>query len=510
MSISRRHVLLQGCVIGAGVIAAEMPGIVALAQAPQTPERRSLAGLAWNDPIVASYRDAVAQMKQKADSDQLSWVSLAQVHGLDPNTYHFCPHGNWYFLPWHRAYTVMCERLVRSLTSNNDFAMPYWDWTNDPTIPDVFVSPTTPDGKPNALYVSDAGFERTWPAGTPMPPEIVGPDVLQSILNSTTYEEFGTSRPDGQDSLDPSWIINQDSGTQGVLEETPHNNVHNNIGGWMPTATSSRDPVFFMHHCNIDRIWALWNLHNQNSTDSLWTDMPFTNNFYNPDGTPYSPKVSDLFVPENLGYTYGLPAPAPASPPAVMAMGDKVRTLFAAAKPQGTAGVKTFVAQNAAQASATASKYLEIPVAVDATLLTAVARRRPASSGTELLAFSQARERAASGPRALAFIRDVTVSDPQGTMYRVFIDCDNLTPATPVTDPHYVGTFGAFEHGSHGGKHAKPSFVVDLTRAIQRVHGSSANPPARIKVQILPVANQPSARLGTAAPTQIEVAFVSV
>jgi len=30
-----------------------------------------------------------------------------------------------------------------------------------------------------------------------------------------------------------------------------------------------------MHHCNIDRIWAVWNVNNQNSNDPLWTDMTF-------------------------------------------------------------------------------------------------------------------------------------------------------------------------------------------------------------------------------------------
>src|SRR6478672_12211919 len=139
-----------------------------------------------------------------------------------------------------------------------------------------------------------------------MPPEVVGPDVLNAILAATEYEQFGTSRPDGQDSLDPSWITTG-TGTQDQLEGNAHNMVHNNIGGWMPSASSSRDPIFFMHHSNIDRIWALWNsLGNQNSPDPLWNDMPFTDNFLNTDGSFFSPKVSDLYVPEQLGYTYGL------------------------------------------------------------------------------------------------------------------------------------------------------------------------------------------------------------
>jgi len=75
------------------MIVGNLPGIMALAQG-QPPRRRSLEGLAWNDPIVATYRDAVGLMKRMPDAQQFSWGNLAKLHGSDPNTYHFCPHGN--------------------------------------------------------------------------------------------------------------------------------------------------------------------------------------------------------------------------------------------------------------------------------------------------------------------------------------------------------------------------------------------------------------------------------
>ena len=37
-----------------------------------------------------------------------------------------------------------------------------------------------------------------------------------------------------------------------------HNRVHVWIGGSMLINTSPNDSVFFLHHCNVDRIWALW------------------------------------------------------------------------------------------------------------------------------------------------------------------------------------------------------------------------------------------------------------
>ena len=152
MAFSRRSVLVQGGVIGAGLIASDVPGFRALVWATGEPTRKSLAGLAWNDPIVSAYRDAVGIMKATTSLDVLSWDQLGRTHKG------YCPHGNWYFLPWHRAFVVSIERIVRALTSTADFAMPYWDWTANPEFPEVFRPEKTPDNKPNHLYVST----RTW------------------------------------------------------------------------------------------------------------------------------------------------------------------------------------------------------------------------------------------------------------------------------------------------------------------------------------------------------------
>ena len=516
MALSRRNVLLQGAVIGAGVIASNVPGMKALA-AGQPPERRSLQGLAWNDPIVATYREGVELLKQKAASDKSGWAGLAGIHGTNPGAYHFCPHGNWYFLPWHRAYILTYERFIRELTKNQDFALPYWDWTSNPDMPEVFLTPTTPDGKKNPLFVNDQDFgqswKRTWPDGDPMPPRFVGPSVLQDILHSVDYEEFGTSRPRNQNNLDPSWVLNR-SGDQGTLERLPHNMVHNNIGGWMPSALSPRDPIFFMHHCNIDRLWALWNsLGNANSPDQLWTDMKFTNNFINTDGSPYSPKVSDLFSPEALGYTYGLPGPvASAAPtPNVLTLQNTLATLRAPAIGK-TSDIKKFTVAPTTQTFGTAAEPLALSVKVEPALIAAVAKRKPVSSGAEFLSFAAAREQRATGPRVLAFVRDVAVTQPEDTEYRVFLDRPGLTAQVPVSDPSYVGSFGVFVHGEHDG-HAggdsNPSFALDLTAAIQRVYGSGQPPPDALKLQFIPVPTRPDARVGTIRPGQVEIAFIN-
>ena len=512
MTISRRNVMLQGCVIGAGVIAANVPGIVALAQA-QPPLRRSLHGMALNDPILQTWRDGVRLLKARPASNPVSWASFANIHGT-AFAWGLCPHGNWYFLPWHRAYLVSYERAVRQLTGNNDFALPYWDWTADRQMPPAFVSATF-DGNPNPLFESQRDASPTDSLGD----NLVGQAIINQILTQGPFEVFGTSRPDGQNNLDQSWIVCEFCGTSGTLEGTPHNMVHVFVGGIMGQANSALDPLFMMHHCNIDRIWWMWNQGGGvNSPDSLWTDMTFQNNFFNPDGSPYSPKVSDLLVPEPLGYTYStVPTPPPPTtyPPVVVSQYDKIRSVYAL--PDLTtgraAGIAAFVAQNTQ--AATPARYLEIPVEVELNALKAVANRRSPSSGIETLSLDKAREQAVSGPRAYAVIRDVDYTDQQNTEYRIFLNCDYLSPETPVTDRHYVGAFGFFGghggHVGHGGKVKKPSLAVDLTSAIQRVFGSAADPTARLRVQIQPVAVKPKVKVsGTAKPSRVEVAFVSV
>ena len=96
------------------------------------PTRRNIANLPANDPIIQTYKDAVAAMKALPNSDGRNWNKQADIHNNK------CPHQNWWFLPWHRAYLANFESICRKLTGNNDFALPYWNWTTSPSIPAPF------------------------------------------------------------------------------------------------------------------------------------------------------------------------------------------------------------------------------------------------------------------------------------------------------------------------------------------------------------------------------------
>ena len=70
-----------------------------------------------NDPILEAWRDGVRLLKARPASNPVSWANFAAIHG-DANSFNLCPHGNWYFLPWHRAYLLTYERAVRQLTAS--------------------------------------------------------------------------------------------------------------------------------------------------------------------------------------------------------------------------------------------------------------------------------------------------------------------------------------------------------------------------------------------------------
>lgn len=276
---------------------------------------------------------------------------------------------------------------------------------------------------------------------------------------------------------------------------------------------SANDPIFMMHHGNIDRIWWVWNgVPNPNTNDPLWSDMPFQNNFFNPDGTPYSPKVSDLLTPEPLGYTYDpniSVGPVVGGGPATYSpIDDKLKTIYGAPNLEAAkaSGIATFVA--AVNETATAGKPLDVPIKVDPNQVGIVARYRRPSSGTEAADPGRVRAQLAGAPRALCFIRDIAVAKDENTQYRVFVGCDYLSASVPITDRHYAGTFGFFGTHDHGGE-ANPSVAVDLTVPIQRVYGSLPTAPDNIRVQILPVARGKGGEIGTAKPSRVEIAIVT-
>src|SRR5919107_3280816 len=238
--------------------------------------RQNVAGMTSSHPTLAAYRTAVQEMKNLPESDPRNWRRQAQIHQNN------CPHANWFFLPWHRKYILDFERICRNLSGDPNFALPYWNWTRTRSIPAPFWEGTLRDTTraigPNAEISG----------------QFVGRSVIDNILRQTNFELFGSFRPQGQSSTDPSWQRRE--GAEALLEHTPHDQVHVWIGGNMATFMSPLDPIFWLHHCNIDRLWAEGNARGRaNTSSALWRDFTLR---------PFNTLVRDLQSITQLGYTY--------------------------------------------------------------------------------------------------------------------------------------------------------------------------------------------------------------
>ncbi len=483
--ITRRETL-HGIVLGgAAVFAGTIPGVRAVA-AP-LPRRREINGLALNDPIVQTLRDGVKILKDRGPGDGPNWVDFANIHGTPAGGFNKCPHKNWYFLPWHRAYLLSYERMIRSVTGNSSFAMPYWDWAANRTVPQAFKDATY-NGQTNPLYVSTRSNNYS------IPDIYSGPSVMNGIFAQTNFELFASSRPAGQNNTNASWI--KSGGTQGTLEQTPHNNIHNNLGGFMPNFNSPRDPIFLMHHGNIDRIWWSWNCRGrENTTDPLWRDMSFTDNYYNPNGSWATYKPSDLLSVAALGYSYGLCLRRLVAIPVRVLANARLAEIFRAgraaeARPRGAHVLQM-------QRRAAGAQLETVAAAPPRSLRNAfanLAARRP-------LTRDPGGEQSTS--QVVALIHNLT--PPSGEVeVLVFAGTGRVPAVSDPRDRHFVTSIGFFGVGAHG--HGAVSASVDLTEHLRTMPATTDQVHVRLVAR--PIGRTDAAVQETVAQAQVEVVIV--
>ncbi len=243
-----------------------------------------------------------------------------------------CQHQSWFFLPWHRGYLIALEAQVRAavvgLGGPSTWALPYWDYfgpANQYEIPPAFTQSSLPDGSPNPLFVTARyGPNNDGNIFIPIPP------VSQSCMtnNLFTGSNSVTPRPGFGG---PQTGFSHSGNRSGNLENNPHNIVHVDVGGNGPApiyglmsdpGTAALDPIFYLHHCNIDRMWAVWNAQgNSNPSVPDWLNGPASigqRQFAMPmpggKSWIYTPRELTSLSP--LDYTYdSLPAAAPAPTP---------------------------------------------------------------------------------------------------------------------------------------------------------------------------------------------------
>ena len=368
-----------------------------------------------------AFKTGVANMMARPASDPTSWSYQAAMHSTYTTPtmplWNGCMHGSIHFLSWHRLFLYYFERILRAASGSSSLMLPYWNWTADRAMPAPFLD--TSAGNP--LYTSHRYASIN--GGGLLPASAV---AITTPLADIGFNAFS-----------------------GDLEGTPHGAVHVSIGGWMHDVPSAaQDPIFWLHHCNIDRLWEAWigqGGGRTNPTDAGWLNTNFT--FYDYNGVQRTMKASKgLDTCQGLGYRYPSRLKVHLVSPAWIALLSTLEASRIHAAPNAPAATMVLGAE------ASESK---LPL--------------PKGSGRTYLAFE-----------------DIRAENSEG-YYEIYLN-PPVGKALEFTDPSYAGNlvlFGltdrerAVHHAGMGEKMAgmdmaAPRRVFDISRKLEQMRSTAA------------------------------------
>lgn len=321
--------------------------------------RRPLHGIGAEG--LAKYERLIGIMKALPRSDPRSFYQMANIHcayctGAYRQTGNASLamqiHFSWFFFPFHRGYIYFFERIAAKLLGEPGYALPFWAWD----VPGGMRIETPFDNSSSPLYD---------PVRNPdhVPPKVVDlaffrngternfTDEVQIQQNMyTMYKQMisNAALPSlfhGQ----PFRAGQHDKPGPGTVEMSPHNTVHTwtgnitqpgveNMGTYY---SAGRDPLFYPHHNNIDRLWDAWRdigaarglRGHVDYTDPDWLDSSFL--FYDEEARLIRITVRDVLHIDKLRYRYdGVDMPwANAVPPVTAGVNTKRGTLKSARFP---------------------------------------------------------------------------------------------------------------------------------------------------------------------------------
>ncbi|XP_058087102.1 aureusidin synthase-like isoform X4 [Magnolia sinica] len=288
---------------------------------PSSPMRIRRPTYLVDEEYIAKYEKAVSIMKQLSYDDPRSFNRQANMHCIyctgaynqENSTSIFKIHNSWLFFPWHRAMIYFHEQMLAKFMGDDTFALPYWNWDNPAgmVFPSMYLNGSFIDKDRNPIHlpphVADISYHEKESG--------LGPEdqISSNLAFMYTQMVSGAKKPElfmgckykaGKEGYCKS---------PGTIEIAPHDTLHSWAGSDITPEgedmgafySAARDPVFYAHHANIDRLWNVWKGLRGNRLefeDPEWLDSYFY--FYDENAQLVRIKIRDTLDMTKFRYTY--------------------------------------------------------------------------------------------------------------------------------------------------------------------------------------------------------------
>ncbi len=249
-------------------------------------------------PELDEFRLAVTELL-KTD-DERGYQYQAGIHGLPLPMYCDQAHGQPAFLPWHRAYLYRFELALRE--TKHDVMLPWWDWLTVRQIPDAYDE-DVPANSLRTVRINDAALQQgARGAGAQGIKDLEARREEEGREKRLARKSSTVRNPARPEQLPTPEQIErvlkyEDFASFSHELENFHGAVHMWVGGHMEDVPfAAYDPIFWAHHCMIDRLWRKWQL--------LHPQASFPTNVASEVMEPFNLTAAEVLDPTTLGYDY--------------------------------------------------------------------------------------------------------------------------------------------------------------------------------------------------------------
>jgi len=260
-----------------------------------------------------AYNVALEKMRSLDCNNPLSWYYQAAMHNIPPydsmvkyggmdslcrsytgvlkKGWATCPHmkpglEQYHFLTWHRLYLYYFEKIIRKLSGKADFALPYWNYN-------LVANRTLPEQFRDSAFKGLYEIERS--------PSLMKGDIIDAAATDNIVMNVQIMGKDTIVIVKPNvamaaildtgylWTASDIHHFSYELEDVVHNCIHDYVGATLAPYDTARlrgmwnkiyqrnafdvggalmanvpssafDPIFYLHHGNVDRLWYAWEL----------------------------------------------------------------------------------------------------------------------------------------------------------------------------------------------------------------------------------------------------------